>query len=142
MLKKILIALSFALIFSSTVVQAQSQPVTVIINSDSRMTQGIALVLTHQMLEQGAAVNVLLCDEAGHLALANAPEVEPLRPNNVTPEQLLIGAMQKGANVQVCALYLPNQGVQASDLKQGITPAQPPAIGTELLEDSRRVFIY
>ncbi len=141
-MKKLIWALMLALTFAATSVQADQQKVTVVINSDSRMTQGIALVLTNQMLNQGAEVKVLLCDSAGDLALKAAPQVEPLKPNNVTPEQLLMGAMQQGAEVEVCALYLPNKGKQASDLKEGISPAQPPAIAGELLQENRKVFVY
>lgn len=142
MLKKLVMSLSLCLLLVATAVQAGDQKVTVILNSESRMTQGIALVLTNQKLEQGAEVNVLLCDEAGDLALKEAPEAEPLKPNDVTPEQLLMAAMSRGAKVEVCALYLPNQGKQASDLKEGVSPAQPPAIASELLQADRRVFVY
>jgi len=142
MLKKFLVALSLGLLLAVNTAQADSQQVTVVLNSDSRMTQGIALVLTNQKLEQGADVKVLLCDAAGDLALKDAPQVEPLKPNDVTPEQLLMGAMKQGAQVEVCALYLPNKGKQASDLKEGVSPAMPPAIASELLQENRRVFVY
>jgi len=141
-MKKLLGALLLGLVFAASSAQADAQKVTVVLNSDSRMTQGIALVLTNQMLEQGADVKVLLCDAAGDLALKEAPQAEPLKPNNVTPEQLLMGAMNQGAQVEVCALYLPNKGKQASDLKEGVSPAMPPAIAGELLQENRKVFVY
>ena len=141
-MKKLLGALLLGLVFAASSAQADAQKVTVVLNSDSRMTQGIALVLTNQMLEQGADVKVLLCDAAGDLALKEAPQAEPLKPNNVTPEQLLMGAMNQGAQVEVCALYLPNKGKQASDLKEGVSPAMPPAIASELLQENRKVFVY
>jgi hypothetical protein len=93
-MKKTLVAL--ALTLGSTLALAENQPVTLVITDDSTMTQGIALVLANQMQEQGAQVNILLCDEAGDLALKNAGG-EALKPNNVTPAQLLDGAMKKGA---------------------------------------------
>lgn len=142
MLKKFLVALFLGLLLTVSTAQASDRQVTVVLNSDSRMTQGIALVLTNQMLQQGADVKVLLCDAAGDLALKAAPQVEPLKPNNVTPEELLMGAMNQGAKVEICALYLPNKGKQASDLKEGIAPAMPPAIAGELMEENRKVFVY
>jgi len=51
--------------------------VLVILSSDSLQTQGMAMVLSNTMAQKGAKVNVLLCDEAGDLAL-KAYEAEPL----------------------------------------------------------------
>jgi hypothetical protein len=121
---------------------AGNRQVTVILNSERPMTQGIALVLANQMLEQGAQLKILLCDAAGDLALRDAPGMEPLQANNLTPEQLLLGALKKGAVVEVCALYLPNAGKQATDLKEGVTPAKPPAIAAELLQEDREVLVF
>ena len=91
-MKKTLIAL--ALTLGSGLALAESQPVTLVLTDDDTMTQGIALVLANQMQEQGAQVSILLCDQAGDLALKNAGG-EPLKPNNVTPAQLLDGAIKK-----------------------------------------------
>lgn len=141
-MKKVMLALAVSLLLLVNTAQADSSKVTVVMNSGSLMTQGIALVLTNQMLDQGAEVKILLCDAAGDLALQQAPQSEPLKPNNVTPEQLLMGAMKKGAQVDVCALYLPNKGKQASDLKPGISSARPPVIAGELLEEKRKLLFF
>lgn len=117
------------------------QPVTVILNSASPMTQGIALVLTNQMQEQGAQVHVLLCDQAGDLGLRDAGG-EVLEPNRVTPAQLLGAAMSKGATASVCALYLPNTGHAPERLRDGVSVARPDAMGAAMLEPNRRVFVF
>lgn len=136
MMKKTLLALSLSI--AATAALADKPAVTVLLNSDSTMTQGMALVLSNQMQEQGAQVHVLLCDQAGHLALKEHIGVA-LKPNDVTPAQLLDGAMKKGATAAVCALYLPNTGKKAEDLKEGITPARPADMARNLLEPGRKV---
>jgi predicted peroxiredoxin len=135
-MKKTLLALGLAL--ASSMVLADRPAVTVVLNSDSTMTQGMALVLSKQMQEQGAQVHVLLCDEAGDLALKGTAG-EALKPNNVTPAQLLDGALMQGVTASVCALYLPNSGKQVEDLKAGVTPAKPADMARNLLEPGRKV---
>lgn len=135
-MKKTLAALSFALLSSAAF--ADQQAITVVLNSASPITQGMAMVLANQMQEQGAQVDILLCDHAGDLALKGAGG-EALKPNNVTPAQLLDGALKKGATASVCALYLPNSGNSVEDLKDGIKPAKPAEMGANLLQTGRKV---
>src|SRR5690554_5156447 len=89
--------------------------VLVILSSDSNQTQGMAMVLANTKAEQGAKVNVLLCDEAGDLALKSY-EAEALAPKNVTPGQMLRGLLKAGGTANVCALYLPNSEYNKDDL--------------------------
>ncbi|MDY0012218.1 MAG: hypothetical protein RBS40_04925 [Rhodocyclaceae bacterium] len=135
-MKKVLISLALAL--GSSAAMADKLPVTIVLSSASTMTQGMAMVLANQMQAQGGQVHVLLCDKAGDLALKNAGG-ETLKPQNVTPTQLLDAAIQKGATASVCALYLPNTGNKADDLRSGVAPAKPDAMGRALLEPTRRV---
>lgn len=86
-MKKTLLALFFAAT-SSYSLAADQQQVTVTLASASTMAQGMAMVLANQMQEQGAQVDILLCDKAGDIALKGATG-EALKPNNVTPAQLL-----------------------------------------------------
>ncbi len=133
------IAAAFAL--AAGVAQAEGQAVTVIVNSASTMSQGVALVLATQMQAQGGQVHILLCDKAGDLALKGAGG-ETLKPQNVTPAQMLDGAMKKGATASVCALYLPNSGHTPDQLKDGVTAAKPDAMGKALLEPQRKVVVF
>jgi len=136
-MRKTIFALCLATV-SSYSLAADKQQVTVSLTSDSTMAQGMAMVLANQMQEQGAQVDILLCDKAGDIALKGA-EGETLKPNNVTPAQLLDGAIKKGATASVCALYLPNTGHKAEDLRDGIKPANPAVMGASLLEENRKV---
>lgn len=112
---------------------AQAQELFVNIHSGNAMAQGAGLVLAGQALEQKAAVRVLLCDKAGDIALVGA-ELPRLKPRDVTPQQMLQGVIKAGARVEVCALYLPNTGRQASELIEGVTPARPADVAAHLLK--------
>ncbi len=127
-MKKLL--LTAALIAATT---AQAQSLFVNIHSGQAMAQGAGLVLAGQALEQKATVRVLLCDAAGDIAVKG--QVLPtLKPRQVTPQQMLQGLIKAGAQVEVCALYLPNTGRQASELIEGVTPAKPAEVAAHLLK--------
>jgi predicted peroxiredoxin len=138
-MKKLLTAAALSGITSMAM--AETQAVTVILSDASNMTQGMALVLANQMQAQGAQVDILLCDQAGALALKEAGG-EALKPNDVTPAQLLNAAMQKGATASVCALYLPNTGYTQAQLKDGVSVAMPDAMARAMLETQRKVFSF
>ncbi len=112
---------------------AQAQSLFVNIHSGQAMAQGAGLVLAGQALEQNAEVRVLLCDAAANIALTGQ-DMPSLKPRNVTPQQMLQGLIKGGAKVEVCALYLPNSGKQASDLIAGVTPAKPADVAAHLLK--------
>jgi hypothetical protein len=125
------LAIGLSLLATAAVVHAEELFVN--IHSGSAMAQGAGLVLAGQALEQKAAVRVLLCDAAGDIALAGKG-MPTLKPRNVTPQQMLQGVIKAGAKVEVCALYLPNTGKQASDLIDGVTPAKPAEVAAHLLK--------
>jgi sulfur relay (sulfurtransferase) complex TusBCD TusD component (DsrE family) len=112
---------------------AQAQSLFVNIQTGQSMAQGAGLVLAGQALEQKAEVRVLLCDAAANIALTGQ-DMPSLKPRNVTPQQMLQGLIKGGAKVEVCALYLPNSGKQASDLIAGVTPAKPADVAAHVLK--------
>ncbi|WP_417579277.1 hypothetical protein [Nitrincola sp.] len=113
----------------------------ILVNSGSLQTQGMAMVLGNAMQDQGTQVDVLLCDEAGDLALQETVS-EELKPNDVTPEQLMMKLQQGGASVSVCALYLPNSGNARDALREGVDVAVPPAMAEKMLATDTRVFSF
>lgn len=129
-MKKSLVA---GLMLSLAMGAASAEELFVSIHSASLMAQGAGLVLAGQALEQKASVRVLLCDAAGDVALVGQ-EMKTLKPRNVTPQQMLQGVIKAGAKVEVCALYLPNTGKQATDLLPGVTPAKPAEVAAHLLK--------
>lgn len=138
-MKKALTASALALCAFAAL--ADNTNVTFVVNSESTMTQGAAMVLANKMLEQGDSVSILLCDKAGDLALKNNTG-KALKPGNVTPGQMLDGAIKKGAKVAVCALYIPNSGNTPDSLKEGVTPAKPDAMAKQMTEPNRKVFSF
>ncbi|MBA4213430.1 MAG: hypothetical protein C0449_10135 [Polaromonas sp.] len=130
---KKLIALGAAALLLSGVAQAQTQELFVNIHSGNAMAQGAGLVLAGQALEQKAGVRVLLCDAAGDMAVTGK-QGPKLKPRDVTTQQMLQGVIKAGAKVEVCALYLPNTGLKASDLIEGVQPAKPADVAAHLLK--------
>lgn len=124
--------------------QGQKGKVTeslVIVSSGSLQTQGMAMVLSNTMAKSGTRVNVLLCDEAGDLALKNS-EVALMKPKNVSPKMLLNKLKGQGAQVNVCALYLPNSEYTQTDLLEGVGVAKPNEIAALMTARSVRVFTF
>lgn len=119
---------------------AESDRALVILTSDSLYTQGMAMILSNAMQQQGTELHILLCDGAGELAVAGyaSPETIATPPANpageVVPEALLGMLMNHGANVEVCAIFLPNTDHEASDLKDGVGVAAPGPIA-EMMRD-------
>jgi sulfur relay (sulfurtransferase) complex TusBCD TusD component (DsrE family) len=132
------LALAAALLLATA---AQAQSLFVNIHSGQAMAQGAGLVLAGQALEQNAEVRVLLCDAAANIALTGQ-DMPSLKPRNVTPQQMLQGLIKGGAKVEVCALYLPNTGKQASDLIPGVTPAKPADVAAYLLKPGVKTFAF
>ena len=134
-------SLLLATVLAGTALAAQADELFVSIHSGSAMAQGAGLVLAGQALEQKAAVRVLLCDAAGDIAVTSKGG-PALKPRNVTPQQMLEGVIKAGAKVEVCALYLPNSGHQASDLIPGIAPAKPADVAAHLLKPGVRTLAF
>ena len=109
------------------------------VTSADNQSQGMAMVLATQMVEQKAAVRILLCGPAGQLALKTY-EPAALKPRNVTPKQMLAGLMKTGATVEVCALFLPNADRTPTDLTEGITVAKPPEVAAYMLKPGVKAF--
>lgn len=124
---------AFAAALLASAVSAQAADLFVNIHSGNAMAQGAGLVLAGQALEQKANVRVLLCDAAADIAVAGK-DMPSLKPCNVTPQQMLQGLIKNGAQVEVCALYLPNSGRTAAELIPGVTPAKPADVAAHLLK--------
>lgn len=134
-------SLVFGLSLATAALSVQADELFVSINSAGAMAQGAGLVLAVQVLEQKVPVRVLLCDAAGDIAVAGK-EMPALKPRNVTAQQILQSLLQAGAKVEVCALYLPNTGRQASDLLPGVTPAKPADVAAHLMKPGVRTLSF
>ncbi|HHE31989.1 MAG TPA: hypothetical protein ENL07_05025 [Chlorobaculum parvum] len=113
----------------------------VVVTSEDSMAQMMAMVLSTQTLKQGRSVRVLLCGEAGNLAV-NGSKEKLFKPLNKSPQMLLKGLIAKGVKVEVCPLFLPNTGKQVSDLISGVIVAKPPLIATAMAEEGIKLLTY
>lgn len=138
----ILTILATSLISPLTASAAEAvDKVLITLTSAEQQTRGMAMVLGNMMQAKGAKVSVLLCDSAGDMALKGQVS-EPLKPKNVTPEQLMKKLISGGAKVDVCALYLPNKGVGMDALLDGVGAAKPPVMAAALIDEETRVFNF
>ncbi|MDR5864911.1 hypothetical protein QC758_18300 [Halomonas campisalis] len=113
----------------------------VILTSDSLQTQGMAMILSNAMQQQGTELQILLCDAAGDLAVEgyssegiNTPPGHPME--QVTPEGIMQMLMGEGASVDVCAIYLPNSDHGEDDLREGVGVAAPGPMA-EMMRDPK-----
>jgi len=137
-MKKILAttALIATLITPSILSADKAEGLNVLVNSANPQTQAMAMVLSLMtMKKHKKQVNIVLCGPAGDLADKNVKGVPVSRPNGKAPsakDHLKI-LIKKGAKVEVCPLYLPNSGKDASILLQGVSVAKPPVVAGNLL---------
>lgn len=115
-----------------------------IVTSDEPQTQLMSMVLTMQSIQQGARSYILLCGPGGDLALKDPPQTAtaPQEPKGMSPQGLMQKVMAAGGTVEVCAIYLPNKGADASVLIEGVGVAKPPAMAARLLEDDTRIMSF
>ena len=124
--------------------EEQKQLVT-IVTSPNAQTQLMAMVLTMKAVKQGAAAHILLCGEAGDMALKAPPAsiTAPQKPKGMSPQGLMQMIMAKTpTKVEVCAIYLPNSGLEPSALLDGITAANPDTMAARLLVEDVRIMSF
>jgi predicted peroxiredoxin len=125
--------------------QAQeADKMVTIVATDEPQTQLMSMVLTMQSMQAGAEAYVLLCGPGGDLALKEPPETAtaPQKPKGMSPQGLMQKVMEQGATVEVCAIYLPNKGVEADALIDGVTAAKPPEVAARLLAERTRIMSF
>ena len=129
---------------AAAVAEAPGKVVTVVTSPDPQ-TQLMSMVLTMQAASAGAEAHVLLCGPAGDLALREAPASATAGqpPKDMSPQGLMQMLRDKtGATVEVCAIYLPGRGEDASVLLDGIGVAKPDAMAARLMAPDARVLSF
>lgn len=144
-MRKLILSL---MLVAASAVPASAQTVeklVTILTSSEPQTQLMAMVLSMQAARQGAEVHVLLCDGAGDLALIDAPESATAGqpPRDMSPQGLMQMMRENtGATVEVCAIYLPGIGADASVLLEGIGVADPAEMGARLIAPNTQVMSF
>jgi intracellular sulfur oxidation DsrE/DsrF family protein len=141
---KILTAALCLAVPAGAAVAQDAAPLVTIVTAEHPQTQLMAMVLTSQAAQQGHPVRVLLCGPGGDMALADAPEgvTAPQPPMGASPQGLLAQLLENGATVEVCAIYLPGLGADASVLMDGVTVAQPPAMAAAMAAEGSIVWSF
>lgn len=136
--------LGLAALTNTPAIAEEAPKLVTILTSPDAQTQLMGMVLSMQSMQQGAEAYMLLCGPAGDLALkdAPAPATAPQKPKGMSPQGLMQTIMAKGGVVEVCAIYLPNKGVEASALLDGVGVAKPPAVAARLLADKTRIMSF
>lgn len=140
-MKKLLTIVALTATLTTGALASEKKGLNVVLTAADAQTQLMAMVLSTMTLKQKKAVNVTLCSKAGELAVKGAPSPK-LKPKDVSPKMLLQGLIKKGANVQVCPLFLPNAGLDKSVLIEGVTVAKPPKVAAQLLNEDFTTLSY
>ena len=142
--KTLTAAAAAALLVAGPALAEGPDKVVTVVSAEHPQTQLAAMVLSTQALEQGKEVRMLLCGPAGDLGLAEAPEsaTAPQPPHDASPQGMMQAMMERGVQVQVCAIYLPGLGADASVLLEGVTVAQPPEMAGAMLGGNTVVWSF
>ncbi len=153
MMRHLLLAASAVTLFAPIMAIAEQhgdehEKALIILTSESLQTQTMAMILGNAMYQQGTELNILLCDAAGDLAIndyqsENTVNTPPSNPaGQVTPEGILGMLMAEGAQVDVCAIYLPNTDHTQEDLRDGVGIAEPGSMAEMMRDPSIPVFSF
>ena len=144
-ISKFITASALALGLATTAQAQDPNKLITILTSDEPQTQLMAMVLTMNAIDAGAEAEMLLCGPAGDIALQDAPASATAGqpPRDASPQGLMQMMMaQKGLTVQVCAIYLPSKGADASVLIEGVTVAAPDAMGAAIVAPGTTVMSF
>ena len=144
-LSKLITASAIALGLATTAQAESPNKLITILTAPEPQTQLMAMVLTMNAIAAGAQAEMLLCGPAGDIALQDAPASATAGqpPKDASPQGLMKMMMaQKGLKVQVCAIYLPGKGADASILLEGVTAAAPDAMGAAIIDDDTTVMSF
>jgi len=114
----------------------------VVVTRQEPEVQAMAMILTMQALTHHTAVRVLLCGPGGDLALSGYGG-PTLKPSGQTPQQMLQSAIQGGAKVELCPIYMANSGGRTeAELIQGVTVTSPAVVGDFMDQPGVRYFTF
>lgn len=115
----------------------------VILSSGNLETQAMALILASTEIAQGTPIRILLCDDAGLLAVKDETAGEDIvQPVGKSPRQMLQGLIQHGARVEVCGVFLPQRDIEAAALIDGIGVASPASIARAISQPATVTLTY
>lgn len=144
-MKNILTACALTFVAALPAAAQDDRHLVTILTAAEPQTQLMAMVLTLNAVQQGATAQILLCGPAGDIALQDAPETATAGqpPRDASPQGLMQLMMaEHDVTAEVCAIYLPGKGVDATVLLEGVTPAAPDAAARAILADNNVVMSF
>ena len=144
-MKKLFLVAALTIMTAGTALAQEPTKLVTVVTSPEPQTQLMAMVLTLQAAQHGADTHILLCGPAGDIALRDAPETATAGqpPQDMSPQGLMQAIRQNtGATVEVCAVYLPGRGEDASVLLEGIGVAKPDEMAARLIAPSTQVLSF
>lgn len=144
-MKKFLTASLLSLAAALPAAADDQRNLVTILTAPEPQTQLMAMVLTLNAVQQGATAQILLCGPAGDIALKDAPATATAGqpPRDASPQGLMRMIMdQHNVKVEVCAIYLPGRGADASVLLDGVAPAAPDAAARAIIADDSVVMSF
>ncbi len=144
-MKKILLSLSAITVLTTSAIASENSAkgLNVLLTSPDTQTQMMGMVLSTMTLKKGKEVNMVLCSDAGKIALKDSEaKTIKMQGENRSPQMLLNALIKDGAKVEVCPLFLPNAGKTEADLIEGITVAKPPVVADRLLDKDYQNLSY
>lgn len=144
-MKNILTACALTFVAALPATAQDDRHLVTILTAAEPQTQLMAMVLTLNAVQQGATAQILLCGPAGDIALNDAPESATAGqpPRDASPQGLMRMMMaEHDVTAEVCAIYLPGKGADASVLLNGVTAAAPDAAARAILADNSVVMSF
>lgn len=144
-MKKLLTACTLSLAAALPAAAQDDRHLVTILTAAEPQTQLMAMVLTLNAVQQGATAQILLCGPAGDIALQDAPATATAGqpPRDASPQGLMRMMMaEHDVTAEVCAIYLPGRGADASVLLDGVTPAAPDAAARAIIADNTVVMSF
>lgn len=138
-------ALALGLAFGTAAQAEGPNKLLTILTAPEPQTQLMAMVLTMNAIAAGSTAEMLLCGPAADMALKEAPESATAGqpPKGASPQGMMKTMMEKnGLKVQVCAIYLPGKGADASILIDGVTAAAANAMGEAIVAPGTSVMSF
>ena len=146
MLKSLkVLTLSAVVAFAGAAHADESKKLVTVLTAPEAQTQLMAMILTMNSVKAGANAHILLCGPAADIALKDAPAsaTAPQPPKKASPQGLMKMLMAKtGTTVEVCAIYLPGKGADASILIDGVTAAKPGEMGQRLMQPNTQILSF
>jgi predicted peroxiredoxin len=144
-MRKVIVLLSFVcLLFVLAACgydSGNSKKLLVVVTTDDPVTQMMSMILADRSMKKGAKVDILLCGDAGLLAIKDCEQVL-LKPQNKSPQMMLKDLIQNGVNVELCPIYLSNSEKSVSNLIDGVSVAKPDRVADKLLREDTKILSY